>query len=1035
MKLKFYAAIICALSFLLIYLAVQEIAELQTDTPLPAAHNGVLDLSDYEFGLQGSVELNGEWKFVDRQFLTGTEIESGEFSSQTRNVGVPGRINYHPVKKGENMAFGYGTYYLRVLLSSNAQGDFGIKMTNIGLSNNVFVNDIQIGSSGIPGDSKKVYVPSNVPYISLFHEESSYIDIVVWVANYDYSPYGGIVSPICLGTNQQIIKMSEYAKANEVIVTAMLLTLAVIFSLIFVYRRQTLQLLYIGLYCTAGGLYVATHGEKILYSIIPLMDYRIFAKLQFLSAGISILFFLLYLGSYYPTLFKGIIYKALLAAAIVFLPIGIFAPLSIQSQFSNAQMALIVITMLYSVYMMTIGVLQRMEFAVYTGISSVIMLFMVLISIENVLGGKHFETAYLYAQILFVIDHAFLISARLNKTFDEVMKLSGELMIQDKRKNEFLAKTSHEFRTPLHGIMNIIGMYIEKEKRSMHLEDLENMRLVVDISKRLSRLVNDILDFDLLKEGKLRLDKTSFPLEQCLRDIVGVCDRIYEDNKTEIYIVTDNELPTMYMDRDRLTQIMYNLIDNAINHSQSSRVQILAKHANGRTSISVSDNGGGIDPEQLKKVFDLYEHFSDTKASGLGIGLSIVKQLVEYMGGTIKVQSEVGTGTVFTLIFNDVPVPDDSNKGPGLSPDKERIPLPVPEMEGKALKFDTPYFLDQHGGTTVLLVDDSFSNLKIIIDALKTDRHNIIAVKSGAELLDMLQAHPETDLIVLDLLLPDFSGYELCKQLRERKSMVELPILILTAAVNPDDLQYALSLGANDFIHKPYPVNELRARVNSLLYMKNAATLSSKYEIAFLHAQIKPHFLYNALTTIASCCQPDSREARDLILSLAKYLRGTLDFENLGNLVSVEKEMTLVKAYLRIEQARYPHLRVELLVEENIDVQIPPMTLQVLVENAVKHSAVKQEGTGIIKLRIRHIGDSVEFSVQDNGAGIDKVKIGAILTQPEKDGGIGLYNVNTRLLRAYNQGLSLVNLEGHGLRVSFLIPERRSFCAESNRGR
>lgn len=194
-------------------------------------------------------------------------------------------------------------------------------------------------------------------------------------------------------------------------------------------------------------------------------------------------------------------------------------------------------------------------------------------------------------------------------------------------------------------------------------------------------------------------------------------------------------------------------------------------------------------------------------------------------------------------------------------------------------------------------------------------------------------------------------------------------------------------------------------------------------ETAFLNAQIKPHFIYNALNIIAEYCECDPREAEKLILSLTKYLRGTLDFENLGGLIPLKKELDLVRAYVLIEEARFEDIKVEFdLADPLPDIQLPPLTIQPLVENAVKHGLRKRENGGTIKVKAKAAGNSVLFSIEDDGAGIPEIKLSALLDTPKGSASIGLYNINTRLFRLYGKGLTIRSAAGAGTSVSFVIP-------------
>ncbi|MBE0600999.1 MAG: response regulator, partial [Firmicutes bacterium] len=614
-----------------------------------------------------------------------------------------------------------------------------------------------------------------------------------------------------IGTPNQIAHITMNNRLIEAIVASAVILFGVIFICIYVYRRRALHPLYFGLHCLTGALYILSHGEKLLMELLPGLDYLMFARLQYLSPAFNILAYLLFLHSFYPELFRGKLFKTLVALALGMIPVGFILPLTVQSVISGYQMVFIVTVILYSVYMLVLGIVRGMRNAVFVGISAVITLFIALLSIGNVLGNVMLDVGYMIAVLLFSLNQMLLLAVRVGDTFNAVEELNEQLAQQDHRKDEFLAMTSHEFRTPLHGIMNIISLYMEKEGRFLSDDDLHTMRLVVDITKRLSRLVNDLLDVDRIRSGRFRLEKTCFSLRQCLGDVVNVCRSVFAGTNTAIQFVSHDELPDVWMDRDRLIQIVYSLIENAVAHARAAQVELRAEYQNGQTTILISDTGGGIPPEQLGKIFDLYESFDPAAQGGGGIGLSIVKQLTEYMGGTVGVESQIGKGTVFTLCFADTACNTPARSAAGQP--QRSVWLPTPE-ENLEAEIQTPYILRQTGSSTILIADDNAFNLRVTLDALQADGHTIIAVKNGAEMLKAVANYPQIDLVILDLLLPDSSGYDLCIRLRERKSIVELPVLILTAAVSPGDLRHALSVGANDFLYKPYPVGELRARVH-----------------------------------------------------------------------------------------------------------------------------------------------------------------------------------------------------------------------------
>ncbi len=196
-------------------------------------------------------------------------------------------------------------------------------------------------------------------------------------------------------------------------------------------------------------------------------------------------------------------------------------------------------------------------------------------------------------------------------------------------------------------------------------------------------------------------------------------------------------------------------------------------------------------------------------------------------------------------------------------------------------------------------------------------------------------------------------------------------------------------------------------------------------EMSFLQAQIKPHFLYNALSAIANVCEKDEKQAGKLILDLAVYLRGSLEFNNLDKMVTIEKELEFIDTYFHIEQARFGQkIRLQKEIEIPLDVQIPVLILQPLVENAVRHGISKKPGGGSVTVRMMQKDDNIGIEIEDDGVGIDSEKLASLLDGSGMSQGVGLLNIHNRLLKLYGSGLEISSESDH-TRVKLWIPEAR----------
>ncbi len=195
-------------------------------------------------------------------------------------------------------------------------------------------------------------------------------------------------------------------------------------------------------------------------------------------------------------------------------------------------------------------------------------------------------------------------------------------------------------------------------------------------------------------------------------------------------------------------------------------------------------------------------------------------------------------------------------------------------------------------------------------------------------------------------------------------------------------------------------------------------------EMSFLQAQIKPHFLYNALSAIADICEDEGGQAGGLIIDLATYLRNSLEFNHLDKMVTIEKEIEFVNTYFNIEQARFGE-KIQLIkaIEIPLECQIPILIIQPLVENSVRHGISKRKKGGKVYLRLKQTKEGIYIEIEDDGVGIDDEKLAMILSENRSDKSVGLLNIHYRLLRLYGRGLEISSMKGQGTCVKIMIPE------------
>ncbi|RKZ44022.1 MAG: guanylate cyclase, partial [Gammaproteobacteria bacterium] len=417
-------------------------------------------------------------------------------------------------------------------------------------------------------------------------------------------------------------------------------------------------------------------------------------------------------------------------------------------------------------------------------------------------------------------------------SINQIEQQNNELTKLDKLKDDFLSNTSHELRTPISGIIGIAESMIEGATGPLPQKAIKNLSMIVFSGSRLSNLVNDILDLSKLKYQNIVLQIK--PIEiKVVTDVVMTLSQPLIGSKNIKLVNNIKEVPPVDADENRVQQILHNLVSNAIKFTHAGTVEISATITDdNKLLMSISDTGIGIPLDKIQMVFNPFEQ-ADSSISreygGTGLGLSITKQLIELHGGEIRIQSVVREGTKisFTLPLSkslSVPISYGMtkmlNRVHHLQPfetneDKENIPV---KMNKRTESFH------------ILIVDDDPINLQVLENQLSLENYAISHAHNGQEALDAINSGITTyALILLDIMMPKMSGFEVCKIIRQTHPANLLPIIMLTAKNQVSDLVEGLQAGANDYLTKPFSKGELIARLKMHIQLSRINTALSQF--------------------------------------------------------------------------------------------------------------------------------------------------------------------------------------------------------------
>lgn len=989
---------------------------------VPRAVDGIIDLRHWSLIQDGPVRLNGGWTMHWGQLLTEAD-GSAEKVTQPVLAEVPGVWTRYGLPGRGN-----ATYRLTVLAQGDT-GKLGLQIPAIAPAYRILVDDRVIAEAGVVSSDPTTVHAAYLPQTVFFDPPGKAFDLFIQISNELY-PQGGIWYSMTLGTEPTMLASKERTGIVDMAVFGGCALLGLYQIALFAMRRSERSSLYFGICCLLGAIRMWAVGGMYIVHLFPHTEIRLLILLEYLSYYGGVTAALLFVRELYPKEFHPVVIKTLVYAGLAFIGSVLLLSAEWYTRFIDLYKYVSLISLAY--------ILFGFAWAYWRGRSGALLqlagwLIFTAAAFHDILysaGRIIWIDLQLvpYGFILLVFIEAMELARRFTNAFRTIGQMSDELIAANRMKDEFLANTSHELKTPLHGIMNLSLALTEGKAGPLNGHQREQLEVVVSVARRMSNLINDILDLSRLKNSGIQLQRR--PVD--VRAVVSAQQEVFRhyigDKPVKLRLDWPDTLPYAYADESRLLQIAYNLIGNAIKFTPEGEVTVSAWAEGGMLHLAVADTGIGIEAEKQETIFQSFEQVGTSVAreyGGTGLGLGIARRLVELHGGLISVKSEVGKGSVFTFTL---PVSGDKVRQE-VEPRSDAEPSEAVRKTAGRLETAVSAANIQDSGTKrdhlILAVDDDPVNLRVLQAVLADEPYEMATASNGKEAMEILnRLGSRIGLVILDVMMPGQTGYETCLQIRQTYALSELPVLLTTVRSEQSDVMYGFEVGANDYLTKPFQAYELRARTRTLLEMRRSAEDAVRSELAFLQAQIKPHFLYNALNTILSLSLEEPQTAHDLLLNLSRYLRGSFDFKNKERLVPLRKELELAEAYLQIERARFgERLRVRFEVDESAACLLPPLTLQPLVENAVRHGITVQEDGGTMTVSVRAVSGYTLLSVEDDGPGMPEWARSILSNDYEGKGGVGLRNIHQRMLRLFGTGLEIGAGSACGTKVTIRIPQ------------
>ncbi len=976
------------------------------------AIQGTVDLRSIDTSHNFKVKLQKEWEFYPNVLLASENVQSVEQNKVYTNQPESWDQYFKNSEKAH-----YGSYRLKILKEHTSSQMYGITIPEGLAPYELYIDGQFIGGLGNLTTNLTQNAPIGRPITYFFTLDTNESEIIIQGVQTNPYEQGGFQREIILGDLHSMEQSTSFSIETQMAVCLVFLIYLLFTILLWGIGIRNKTLFYFAMITISACLTILTSSNRILFSYLPI-NWIWANKLTYFSYIHNALFFVLLLRELMKEYSKPKILTIVPLICTFYLFFIVVAPI----EYIFKTKLIFIILFIVSPIIITIFTLiialkgqKGVIFLLLTGTAVVTNSLFLPIRQNTTLPYSHYPFDIFIGVTAL---SAFWFTSYFQTTL-QTEKLSVKLQKEINTKDDFLANTSHELRNPLHGMMSIAQTMLAKQ---VDKEDQNDLKLMVRIGNHMTHMLDDLLDLVKLKEKTLQLQPKPLNAYNLASGVSNMFRFMLKGKPIELIVRIPINSPFVFADETRLIQIFANLIHNAIKFTEQGSITIDAEVVGKQLYISVTDTGIGIDKNMQEIVFEPYEQVDSTMTSiggGLGLGLSICHKLVSLHGGTMSVSSTIGVGSTFTF---SLPIAKSQNvEDSELNVEKDTAFIKYSFLNDLSREHNIAATTETNSLVTsharILIVDDDAVNLQVLVNAFSTDSFEIETALSGVEALDMLQNN-SYDLVISDIMMPHMSGYDLAKHIREKLSISELPILFLTARQQSEDIQLAFLSGANDYVKKPMEYMELKSRVQALIQVKQSSEERLRIEAAWLQAQIQPHFFFNTLNSIISLHGVDEEKMEELLLAFSDYLQTSFDFQNVDLVVPIDYELKLVRAYLAIEQIRFGD-KVQVIwdIPENIELSVPPLSIQTLVENAIQHGILPRRGGGTVTIRIVETEQHFNITISDNGVGFDN-------NGPKEKRSVGLVNTQQRLKQLFGVELTIESVVGQGTTISLQIPKK-----------
>ena len=806
---------------------------------------GKLDLTNWDFQKNGIIKLNGEWEFYWEQLLTYEDFKNNNPKLYSY-FKIPNTWYRYKLNNKKLNSFGYATFRIILYLKKDFNKELALKIPKLSTAYNLYINDKKIASNGIVGKSKKEMKPQFLPLVADFHPEADKIEIIVQVSNFN-ERLGGLRESILLGEKEQINRARELTLSYDFLLFGCLLLMGLYHINLFILRKKDRVLLYFGLFCIIIALRTIVSNELLLCYLFPDISWSFIRSTYAYTFFLAVPLFSMYIQALYNNEYsKKFLYILIIVGSLCTI-LALTTSTIIYTYAVPIIQFLTIFASLYAIYVFFKALLNKREGALLLIIA--FSIFFITIINDILYAENYIQSIMLvpFGFLIFNFFQVFILSRRFTSSFTKVELMSDELQKvnkeinelninlekkvhertieleqakdeiekSSKEKSQFFINLAHETKTPLTLILNYFKYY------KTHFGSKKGEFELGIIEKNLYKLKKDMINF--LNHEKLISGEKTYNHDQ----IIFLND--YLDKNINLYRITANTKKILIdyikpknkyyikIDPSAMDEILHNIIINAVTFTNKNGfIKINLSDDNNRINLKISDNGIGMSDDQIKNLFNPFYQISSQKKNiqGMGIGLSIVKELLDQIHGNIEITSKLNEGTTFIINFNKYIL----NKDDTIIDDYVSI---YKEDNLSFINNEITFMLNGYDDKrrNILIIEDNHEMLSYLQKEL-SEHYNTYFAFNGLDAFNKLRDIPKPDVIISDIMMDYMDGYTFLKEMHET-NFYDIPLIFLTARTGEGDKIKGLKEGAIDYICKPFLIEELKLKIENIIKYKS----------------------------------------------------------------------------------------------------------------------------------------------------------------------------------------------------------------------